>query len=103
MHYPWPGNVRALRHCIERAWVMSRDPALERGDLCAGFESAAADAGGPDRDSGLKAYLRGCERAYIVEALERNAWAIGRTAGAPGISRKGLRERMRCLGIGVLP
>ena len=100
VHYPWPGNVRELKHCIERAWVMSRGPALECGDLVSGFESMAADGPAPDAD--LRSYLRGCERARIVEALERNDWAIGRSAGELGISRKNLWERMRRLEIDAL-
>ena len=99
-HYPWPGNVRELKHCIERAWVMSRGPALECEDLLSGFESAASGGRAPDSD--LKSYLRGCERARIVEVLERNDWAIGRSAGEPGISRKNLWERMRRLEIDAL-
>ena len=101
LHYPWPGNVRELKHCIERAWVMSRGPALEHDDLSSDPESAMD--GKPGRDSDLRAHLRGCERAYIVEALDRNHWIIGRTADVLGISRKSLWERMRRLGIGVPP
>ena len=100
VHYPWPGNVRELKHCIERAWVMSRGPALGREDLLSGFESA--DAGGRTPDADLRSYLRGCERARIVEVLERNDWAIGRSAGELGISRKNLWERMRRLRIDAL-
>lgn len=100
VHYPWPGNVRELKHCIERAWVMSRGPSLECEDLASGFESMAAGGHAPDAD--LRSYLRGCERARIVEVLERNDWAIGRSAGELGISRKNLWERMRRLEIDTL-
>lgn len=97
VHYPWPGNVRELMHCVERAWVMSRGPALECEDLAAGFKSVSAE--GHDSHSDLKTYLRGCERAHIVEVLERNDRVIGRSAAELGISRKNLWERMRRLGI----
>ena len=46
--------------------------------------------------------LRGCKRARIVEVLERNDWAIGRSAGELGISRKNRWERMRRLEIDAL-
>ena len=97
VRYPWPSNVRELKHCIERAWVMSRGPALECEDLLSGFESVSSGGRAPDSD--LRSYLRGCERARIVEVLERNDWAIGRSAGELGISRKNLWERMRRLEI----
>ena len=96
-HYPWPGNVRELKHCIERAWVMSCGPALECEDLLSGLESVETAGHTPGAD--LRSYLRSCERARIVEVLERNDWGIGRTAGALGISRKNLWERMRRLEI----
>ena len=100
-HYPWPGNVRELKHCIERACVMSRSPVIECDDLFNGLESVMADRRGHDRD--LKTYLRSCERVYILEVLERNDWAIGRSAGELGISRKSLWEKMRRLEIGAAP
>ena len=56
--------------------------------LLSGFEPVATGGRAPDAD--LKSYLRGCERARIVEVLERNDWVIGRSAGELGISRKNL-------------
>ena len=99
-HYPWPGNIRELKHCIERAWIMSRGPALERDDLFSGLESVTDGRHGPDSD--LKTCLRGYEREHIVEVLARNDGAIGRSAVELGISRKNLWERMRRLGIDAL-
>jgi len=40
------------------------------------------------------------ERSAIVDALERNGWAIAKSANQLGISRKSLWERMRRHGIG---
>ena len=71
-----------------------------REDLLSGFESAASGGRAPDSD--LRSYLRGCERARIVEVLERNDWVIGRSAGELGISRKNLWERIRRLEIDAL-
>ena len=51
---------------------MSRGPALECEDLLSGFEPVGTGGRAPDAD--LKSYLRGCERARIVEVLERNDW-----------------------------
>ena len=104
VHHPWPGNARELKHCIERAWVMSSGSALECEDLRSGLESAApVRPASDDTNTDLRTYLRSCERARIVEVLERNEWAIGRSAAALGISRKNLWERMRRLEIDTLP
>ncbi len=118
LRHPWPGNVRELRHCIEQAWVLSEGPSIECRDLAPTLApSATAPPGGiqagisPGRGrlqggadgapwpTGLRSFLRECERAHILDALERNDWAIARTAEALAISRKNLWERMRRLGI----
>ena len=96
--HPWPGNVRELRHCIERACVLVDGNTLDAAGL---FDSSPGAE--PPLDPGsvgrLKPYLQDCERDYLRDALARNDWMITRTAAQLGISRKGLWERMRRLGI----
>jgi two-component system, NtrC family, response regulator AtoC len=97
--HPWPGNIRELRHAIERACILSQRQVVEPDDL---FESSAVDSGAPvtvDGDSTLTDYLQRCERYFILETLNRHGWQIGATARALGISRKSLWERMRRLAI----
>jgi len=98
LRYEWPGNVRELHHCIERACVLTEGRVITVADL---FETRAADEHpcGPAPVGRLRPYLQAVERDYLREALERNGWAIGQTAEQLGISRKGLWERMRRLGI----
>jgi DNA-binding NtrC family response regulator len=95
--YPWPGNVRELRHCIERACILSRSPVIAPeacfDDAVNPHQSVAAISGNLGR------YLQECERSYILAALERQSWQIGRSAEILGISRKNLWEKMRKLGI----
>ena len=38
----------------------------------------------------LAAYLRDCEREFIMRALEEHQWRVTETADALGISRKNL-------------
>ena len=33
LHHDWPGNVRALRHALERAVILARDVPLEPADF----------------------------------------------------------------------
>ena len=107
--YAWPGNIRELRHCLERACIMgSRSlltPELLFGELGSqGDEPIAADStspcgagdASPDR---LNDYLAKCERAFITHMLDRNGWRIMETAGLLGITRKALWDKMRRLGI----
>ncbi len=96
--HDWAGNIRELKHCIERACILTAHAVLEPRDL---FEDRLAQAA-PESDaepSTLADYLQRCERDYIVRALERHGWHINDTAVALGISRKNLWERMRRLRI----
>jgi DNA-binding NtrC family response regulator len=97
MSYPWPGNLRELRHCIERACILSGEATLEPSALFENWsrqrqEQAAAA-------STLDHYLRDCERAYIQQALHRCQGQVGQTAAYLGISRKNLWEKMKRLQI----
>ncbi len=103
LDYDWPGNLRELKHSVERACILSPDPML---DADAFFDNAAspipsqgivpeADA----HDSTLAGYLRNCERKFILQSLESNSWHFGNTAAALGISRKNLWEKMKKLDI----
>lgn len=94
---PWPGNLRELKHTLERACVLSPNAVLTEADLF----------GHPDDESeamvavadGLEHYLRTCERSHILRALEKHEWHIGQTAVSLGISRKNLWEKMKKLDI----
>lgn len=96
--HPWPGNIRELRHAIERACILSTRAVVEPDDL---FEVSAAGtaAVAVEGDATLSDYLERCERYFILETLDRHGWQIGATAKVLGISRKSLWERMRRLAI----
>jgi len=98
--HDWPGNLRELKHAIERACILSERPQLEPEDL---FDDplAAATQLPASADMPLAEYLQLCERRYIVEALERHGHRVQETASSLGISRKSLWERMRRLGVGA--
>jgi DNA-binding NtrC family response regulator len=95
--YPWPGNLRELRHCIERACILSPEPELEPQAL---FDDVPNDAVARAQASGtLDQYIRECERSYIEHALLHCNGQIGQTARHLGISRKNLWEKMKRLQI----
>ena len=95
--YPWPGNLRELRHTIERACILSGQATLEPAAL---FESWPEQALEQAQAAGtLDQYIRECERGYIRQALQRCQGQIGQTAAYLGISRKNLWEKMKRLQI----
>lgn len=97
LNYAWPGNVRELKHAVERACILSRGPLLEAeaffgGGIHDGISSQ------PISES-LAEYLMACERDYLTMTLERYDGHMTHAAGALGITRKTLWEKLRRLGI----
>ncbi len=90
-HYPWPGNIRELRNCIERAMIGCDGPLL------------AIDL--PSGDPGISSAavtMEDAERKHIREALERAHWRIRGMRGAAetlGLPPTTLHSRMKKLGI----
>ena len=97
--YPWPGNIRELRHCLERACLMGSrtllTPELLFGELGGVLPCNLGEA----EPARLNDYLAKCERAFITHLLNENGWRIIETAGQLGITRKALWDKMRRLGI----
>ncbi len=97
LNYPWPGNIRELKHCLERACILSQQTELSAELL---FDDA------PSRPEtftesleSLSEYIQACERKYIGNCLRVNEGRINDTATALGISRKNLWEKMKKLGV----
>ena len=89
--HAWPGNVRELRNAIQRASLLSRDAAIDAGDLglplrAVGNAPAAGSSDEPDRGE-------------IEAALARNGGVIAQAACELGLSRQALYRRMERLGI----
>lgn len=102
--YPWPGNLRELKHSVERACILSHHSILEPADFfddAPAFQQHSGDIHGEGRtsDGSLAAYLRDCEHKFILQALERHQWHFGHTSASLGISRKNLWEKMKKLDI----
>ena len=101
LDYPWPGNIRELKHCLERACILSPKPVLSVEML---FGQTWSEAPGEAQQSlgsidSLNEYLQSCERKYIEEALALNNGRIGDTAASLKISRKNLWQKMKKLQI----
>jgi DNA-binding NtrC family response regulator len=94
--YPWPGNLRELRHAVERACILSSTATLEPGAF---FGEGLIETEPQATGGSLSEYLHACERSYIRGALARNDGRIAKTAAELGISRKNLWEKMKKLGI----
>ncbi len=93
----WPGNLRELRHEMQRATVMAGDrPTIEPHDLSFGSGTASPDGREADsaRPGSLQEKIEALERTEIRAALERCANNKTRAAEALGLSRQGLLKKL---------
>lgn len=98
--HPWPGNIRELRHALERACILGARLPLSADVLFGSLTPDPACADKQESTERLDDFLARCEAAHIRRMLSRHGWRITQTAAELGISRKALWEKMRRLGIG---
>lgn len=96
-NYDWPGNIRELRHLVERAVLLARDPTLQIEDLQLNSTVASKTANGDLKNLTLdQAELR-----LISSALERHQGKVEDAAQALGLSRSALYRRLEKYGLNV--
>jgi DNA-binding NtrC family response regulator len=93
---PWPGNVRELRHVLQRSCAFAEAAPLTAEDL---FGWRTAQTPDPGSAQSLSDYLARCERDYVARCLAEHDGRIGATAAALGVTRKGLWQKLRRLGL----
>ena len=91
----WPGNVRALRHAIERAVILCTGDVIESDDLQLqqGIEMASTER----RPKALN--LDQVEKETIAAALRRHGFNISHAAKELGLTRASLYRRMEKHGL----
>ncbi len=97
LDHPWPGNIRELKHCLERACILSQQNVLTAELLFDDVPIAPAELS--KSTESLNEYLHACERKFIQDILRSHDGHILETATALGISRKNLWEKMKKLDI----
>jgi DNA-binding NtrC family response regulator len=114
--YSWPGNVRQLRNCLERAILLSNEGRITANELppevarnngsvpfVAGLSTVPVSSGNvpmpaaPGDPGGLpgSGSLRDVEKQQIIAALEQTGWHRGKAAEMLGISPSTLYRRLR--------
>nr|WP_281556933.1 sigma-54 dependent transcriptional regulator [Thalassomonas sp. RHCl1] len=106
--YAWPGNIRELRHAIERAVILSRSELLQVSDFQLEAVPAPAAAekavvqdkaasesfSAPPQDVPEELNLEVIEKQTISQALKKYRYNISHTAKALGLTRAALYRRM---------
>jgi len=99
MTHAWPGNVRALRHAVERAVILSEGTMLEPGDFSLSATGSAASVAVPASLPSEAATLDALEKEAILRALETHGRNISRAAESLGLTRPALYRRMQKYGL----
>ncbi|MCC6848391.1 MAG: sigma-54-dependent Fis family transcriptional regulator [Deltaproteobacteria bacterium] len=94
MEHPWPGNIRELEHCIERAVALASGQVLTAEDLA------------PELQGGIDTTLfRGAptleevKRRYLAHVLQETGGNVSRAATILGIERRSLQRMLRRYGL----
>ena len=97
MHqYDWPGNVREIRNCIERAVLLAEGDVIREHDISIAHPSSNDIA--PKEAVSLSS-LAMSEKEIILEALRKNDWIQKEAANSLGISKRVIHYKIRKYGI----
>lgn len=96
---PWPGNIRQLRHLIERTLLVSPEDRIEARHFEATRDEPAAAGGARLLPAVGSMTIDEIEKAMIQKSLEHHAGNISRVAESLGLSRPALYRRLEKYGI----
>lgn len=101
----WPGNIRELQNCIERALILCDAPEIKPEHLHLSAVAIRQKGSQPDIDlmiplaEALQTSSRDLERAYVNEALRQSDGDRARGAKLLGMTLKSLAAKIRDLGL----
>ena len=90
--YPWPGNIRELRNCIERMVVLSHENHLDINDVPRNIRDASGGANTMIQVNGDT--IDDHEKALILKTLDECGGNRTLAAKKLGISRRTLYRRL---------
>lgn len=96
--YAWPGNIRQLRNALESAISRCEGSELLPVHLPPELRPPATAAGSGPREEARHAADE-VWRRWILETLRKNGGGIVKTARDLGISKQGLAQKMKRLGL----
>jgi transcriptional regulator with GAF, ATPase, and Fis domain len=97
-NYPWPGNIRELENCLERAMILAHGDEIGPEQLCwPGGELRVDPYESESREP--ESPLEIAERREIERALKGTGWNRSRAAQALRVSRKTLYLKIKKYGL----
>jgi Nif-specific regulatory protein len=97
LSYGWPGNIRELENCIERACVIGKNKQIRGEDLL--LKSSLPQAIPETGDRDLKNAINAFKARFIRKVLEENKWNQTASAKALDIQRTYLSRLIKELAI----
>ena len=91
--YAWPGNIRALRHAVERAIILAEGEVIEPADLQLDYSDSSRE----QQSVGVMPTILNLdymEKDTIQKALRKHGFNISRAASELGLTRASLYRRM---------
>ena len=96
--YDWPGNIRALRHAVERAVILADGEHFQVEDFPLGAHGPTVERL-PEEEVPMELNLENIEKHAIQRALSRNRYNISHAAKDLGLTRAALYRRMEKHGL----
>jgi two-component system, NtrC family, response regulator AtoC len=102
-NYDWPGNIRELENCIERAVIVARGSTIDVPDLSRDLfdRGIRLDKQARRRPADLDAELARIEKSFILDALEQTHGVQSQAARLLGINERSLWHRVKKFGIAI--
>ena len=101
LSYSWPGNIRELENCIERACVIGKGKLIEVEDLFLKHPFSAVIPADGGKNRNLKTAENLFRARFIKQVLEENKGNQTETAKALNIQRTYLSRLIKELDINV--
>lgn len=91
LNYPWPGNIRELQHCLERALILSEGSVIEAENLHLQPVTKTEEH--------IPNKLAEAEKLIVIRVMEEQGGNISKAADELGITRTSLYRRLEKYGL----
>jgi two-component system response regulator HydG len=99
IRYEWPGNIRELENCIERAVIVARGELIAPVDLPPSIQNLPAGKGDSEILFPAGISLQEAEKVLILKTLEDAGGNRSRAAEILGINRRTLQMKLKEYGM----